>query len=91
MVAYGPDSGLVAEGKWILKVEAQGSYAHWKKLREDRAAYKQQKQEAAGRILERLEARFPGLRGRVEVTDVSTLPTVERYTGNRFGYQPAPP
>jgi len=33
-------------------------------------------------VLEQLEPRFPGLRGQVEVVDVATPVTTERYTGN---------
>ena len=34
-----------------------------------------------------LEARFPGLRQQIEVVDVSTPLTIDRYTGNYHGLQ----
>ncbi len=89
---FGPDSGLAPERKTVVKIEVQASYPYWKDLREsDPEAYRQKKAEIADAILERIAPRFPGIRERIEVVDVVTLPTSERYTGNRFGAQAAPP
>jgi phytoene dehydrogenase-like protein len=92
VVTYGPDTGLVSEGKAVIKIETQGSYPYWKNLRDaDAGAYRRRKAEVADAIIDRLVPRFPGLRERIEVVDVSTLPTAERFTGNHFGFQAGPP
>jgi len=89
---FGPETGLAPAGKTVMKVEVQASYPYWKSLRDaDPETYRTRKQEIADAILERMAPRFPGLRERIEVLDVVTLPTSERYTGNRFGAQAAPP
>jgi phytoene dehydrogenase-like protein len=89
---HGPETGLAPEGGMVVKIEVQASYPYWKKLRdEDPEGYRMRKAEIAGRIVDCLGRRFPGLSERVEVLDVATLPTSERYTGNRFGAQAAPP
>lgn len=89
---FGPETGLVPEGKAVVKIETQANYHYWKDLRDDDpGAYRRRKAEMADAIIDRLVPRFPGLRQRIEVVDVATLPTAERYTGNRYGAQPAPP
>ena len=88
---YGPATGLAPEGKSVLKVEVQASYSYWKERRDaDLKAYREEKRRIADGIIDRLERRFPGLREQIEVTDVCTPPTAERYTGNRFGWQAGP-
>jgi phytoene dehydrogenase-like protein len=63
------------------------SYAYWKELREDPERYRTEKERVADLILDQLEPRFPGLRGQVEVIDVATPVTIERYTGNGRKFQ----
>ena len=38
-------------------------------------------------VIALLEKRFPGISAQIEVLDVATPLTVERYTGNYMGYQ----
>jgi len=88
---YGPETGLAPEGKSVLKIEVQGSYSYWKERRDaDLKAYREEKKRVVDGIIDRLAQRFPGLREQIEVTDVCTPPTAERYTGNRFGWQAGP-
>ncbi|MBN1192084.1 MAG: NAD(P)/FAD-dependent oxidoreductase, partial [Coriobacteriia bacterium] len=92
VVTFGPESGLVPEGKSIVKVEAQARYPYWKDLRDDDLhAYRRQKEAVAQAVIDRISPRFPGLKERIEVVDVSTFATAERFTGNRFGAQAMPP
>ncbi|MBN1224188.1 MAG: NAD(P)/FAD-dependent oxidoreductase, partial [Candidatus Aminicenantes bacterium] len=92
LVTFGPETGLVPAGKSVLKVEGQAKYSFWKQRRDgDMEAYRTEKNRVAERIIDRIAKRFPGLRDRIEVMDVSTLPTAERFTGNRHGAQPGPP
>jgi phytoene dehydrogenase-like protein len=61
------------------------SYAYWKALSEDRERYKAEKQALADAVIDRLEGRFPGIKEQIEVVDVATPVTYERYTGNWQG------
>jgi len=79
-------SGLAPSGKGIIKVVIKSDYDHWKKLKAE-GTYKTYKAEVARQIIERLETRFPGLRNEIEMIDVSTPLTMERYTGNFRGLQ----
>jgi phytoene dehydrogenase-like protein len=92
LIIFGPATGLVPEGKSILKIEAQANYFYWKERRDaDLKAYREEKQRVARSIIERIMPRFPMLRDKIEVMDISTPPTAERFTGNRFGWQAGPP
>ncbi|MBN1859416.1 NAD(P)/FAD-dependent oxidoreductase [Candidatus Bipolaricaulota bacterium] len=78
---YGFDPGLAPAGSGVLKVVLDTSYGHWKNLSKDRAAYVDAKRVLVERLLELLEPRFPGLQGQLDVADVATPITTERYTG----------
>ena len=92
LVTFGPETGLAPDGKSVLKIEVQASYPYWKTRRDaDISAYREEKQRIADVIIDRISFRFPDLREHIEVIDISTPPTAERYTGNRFGWQAGPP
>jgi phytoene dehydrogenase-like protein len=84
---YGFDRSMAPVGKGTVKVELWSSYAYWKRLYDgDREKYKQEKQKAAEQVIEVLEGHFRGIRSQVEVIDVSTLMTWERYMGGTQGW-----
>jgi len=84
---YGFDKTMAPAGKGTIKVELSASYAYWKQLyNEDREKYKQEKQKVAEQVIEILESYFHGIKDQVEVIDVSTLMTWERYMGGSQGW-----
>jgi phytoene dehydrogenase-like protein len=84
---FGFDPSLAPPGKGVLKVMLKTSYAYWQELRRYPERYDSEKERVAAVILDQLESRFPGLRGQVEVIDVATPVTIERYTGNGRAFQ----
>ena len=85
---YGFDPTLAPAGKSMIKVALNTSYAYWEKLAEDHDQYLDAKERLADAVISVLEPRFPGIRSQVEVVDVATPLTTERYTGNGRGYAP---
>lgn len=84
---YGFDKTMAPESKGTIKVELTASYAYWKQLYDnDREKYKQEKQRVGEQVIEILESHFPGLKNQVEVIDVCTLMTWERYMGGTQGW-----
>jgi phytoene dehydrogenase-like protein len=87
------DTSMAPAGKAALKVLLDARYSHWKALYDadgghpSRERYNAAKQEVAEQVLSLLEQRFPGIQGQVEVADVATPLTIERYTGNWHGTQ----
>jgi len=83
---YCYDSGMAPSGKSVVVVSFLFvSYEYWKKHYEDRNRYKAEKQSLADAVINQLEKRFPGIKGEIEVVDVATPVTYERYTGNWQG------
>jgi phytoene dehydrogenase-like protein len=85
---YSFDPSMAPEGKASVKVLLDARYSHWKELYGgERKNYQAAKQNVAEQVLTLLEPRFPGISGQVEVIDVATPVTIERYTGNWHGTQ----
>lgn len=80
---YNP--AVAPPGKGVILVEAMADYSEWKALRQDSRRYEEAKVRAREIATRRAEGCFPQIKGRVEVTDVATPVTFERYTGNREG------
>jgi phytoene dehydrogenase-like protein len=84
---YGFDKTMAPPGKGTIKVELPASYAYWKQLyTEDREKYKREKQRVAEQVIELLGRHFPGIKDQVEVIDVATLMTWERFMGGTQGW-----
>jgi phytoene dehydrogenase-like protein len=82
---YNFDPSLAPAGKTALRVKLDSDYDYWKKLREDPERYKAEKEQIADKVVTLLDQRFPGLAAQVEMRDVATPMTFERYTGNWRG------
>jgi phytoene dehydrogenase-like protein len=91
MQIYGFDRTMAPEGKGVIKVELVSGYSYWKKLYADRERYDEEKGKVADAVIDILEAtHFPGIKGQVEVVDVPTLMTWERYVGGTHGFMSMP-
>jgi phytoene dehydrogenase-like protein len=82
---YNFDPTLAPLGKTVLKIQFNTDYDYWKKLREEPERYQAEKEQIADQVVARLDKRFPGLKAKVEMRDVATPITWERYTGNWRG------
>jgi phytoene dehydrogenase-like protein len=85
---YGFDPSLAPEGKSVIKIVLNTSYAYWERLAEDRGRYQEAKARLAETLIRLLEPRFPGIGRQVETIDVATPLTTERFTGNGRNYAP---
>ena len=79
------DPTLTPQGKSAIVVLINSNYDYWKLLSEDRGRYESEKQQIAAEVINQLDKRFPGLKEQVEVVDIATPMTYERYTGNWQG------
>ena len=83
---YSYDPTFAPPGKTALVAFLYADFDYWQKLRtEDRERYRREKDEAADKVVRFLDSRFPGLVQQVEMRDVATPVTWERYTGNWRG------
>jgi phytoene dehydrogenase-like protein len=86
LFAFAPETAPA--GRTAVQVVATTSYDYWKARPPE--AYRAEKERVAETIIACLDRRFPGLRAQVEVTDVATPLTTERFTGSYLGYQAWP-
>ncbi len=78
---YGYDPTLAPPGKSVVAVSVMTDYDFWKDLRDhDRTRYLAEKKAVAEMARGFLEKLYPGISGDIEVTDVATPATWERYT-----------
>jgi phytoene dehydrogenase-like protein len=79
---YNFDATLAPPGKTVLDVKLFSDYEYWKSLKQNPKRYKAEKEKIANQVINLLDQRFPGLAEQVEMCDVATPMTWERYTGN---------
>lgn len=82
---YGYDPTLAPEGKTVVMAMFDTKYDYWKKLAEDPERYDAEKKQAALTVISAIDKYLPGFEKDVEVVDVATPLTTERYTGNWQG------
>ena len=82
---YNFDPTLAPEGKTLLRVVLSADYDYWQRLRGEGEKYRVEKEKVAETVIDLLEQRFPGISSDVEMRNVATPLTFERYTGNWKG------
>ncbi len=82
---YRFDPTLAPAGRTVLVVQYETDYDYWRDLRGRPRDYAAEKERIASEVVAGLNGRFPGIGGRIEMTDVATPVTWERYTGNWRG------
>ena len=82
---YASDPVYSPEGKTAITITLGGdTYDFWKKAKEENR-YMDEKQKLAGVVIEALSELIPEIKGHVEVCDVATPLTYERYCSNWKG------
>jgi Phytoene dehydrogenase and related proteins len=82
---YNQDKSLSPAGKSVMTIMLPSDYSYWKKLAEDKEAYNRKKDEIGKQLVELLGQRFPDISSKVEMMNIATPMTFERYTGNWKG------
>jgi len=79
------DKTLAPKGKSITISMIETDYDYWAKLKDDKVAYLETKQNIEESVINALSELYPDIRSKIEVIDVATPLTFERYTGNWKG------
>ena len=79
LLSYGFDKTMAPEGKTVMVAYYPADYDFWKAVHEDKDIYKAEKKRLEEDAIATLAQRFPEAEGKVEVTDVVTPMTYERY------------
>jgi phytoene dehydrogenase-like protein len=78
------DSTLAPAGKSVIEVLLKTNYGYWQHIY-GRKLYDTEQDQVADQVIDFLERFYPGLRQDIEVVDVATPLSYERYTGNWLG------
>lgn len=79
------DPTLCPENKSVLTITFQTNFKFWKNMYSNEEFYKKEKDKIAFTVIDKLENHYKGIKEKIEVVDVSTPMTYERYTGNWQG------
>jgi phytoene dehydrogenase-like protein len=83
---YCHDLHFAPKGKSVLQVRVETGYSYWKELFDtDKDRYYREEERVLEAYIQRLEDILPGIRDDIEIADVATPVTWERYTGNWQG------
>jgi phytoene dehydrogenase-like protein len=83
---YCHDSALSPPGKSVIKAQIETDYSYWKNLYEKNPdEYNYQKKIVLNQYISILNNQLPEIKKDIEVTDIATPVTWERYTGNWQG------
>lgn len=78
------DPSLAPPGKSVVIVMLTTAYSYWQRIY-GRRDYNAEEIQEAGILINRLEQFYPGIKADIEVMDVATPLSYERYTGNWQG------
>lgn len=81
---YGFDPSLTPPGKSVVMIMLPTDYYYWQRIY-GRRLYDMEQLQVADVLLDFLEGLYPGFKAAVEVKDVATPLSYERYTGNYLG------
>ncbi|KPL78791.1 hypothetical protein ADN00_06070 [Ornatilinea apprima] len=84
---YNYDPSIAPQGKSVIRLLSTSPYSYWNALGYGSEAYQQEKQKVADAFIDLLLQRFPDIRQDIEVVDVATPITSERYTASYHGLQ----
>jgi len=82
---YSYDPTMAPRAKSVIGTILMSDYDYWEKLGRGSEAYKAEKAAIADACARALELRYPGIRAKIEMTDVATPLTFARYTGDWKG------
>ena len=84
MQIYGFDPSMAPKGKGTIKVEMVTPFSYWEC--DSDKEYQDKKEETAKQVISILEKYYSGITNEVEVIDVVTIKTWERYMGGTRGF-----
>ncbi len=82
---YCHDPTMAPQGKSVVAATFTADYEDWVPLKDNPEQYRAEKVRILDQITDILERRYPGFGRTIEITDVATPLTFERYTGNWKG------
>lgn len=85
---YSYEKAFAPEGCSVIIAsifQSDQDYLYWEKLNKDKELYRNEKLKLANEVQQRIEDRFPELKGKITLLDVATPMTYHRYTDAYHG------
>lgn len=80
------DPNFAPSGKSVIEIQIDTDYLYWKKIHDtDKALYNKEKEKVLEFCIEQLNKFYPGIKNKIEISDVATPVTWENTTGNWRG------
>ena len=86
--SYSYDETFTRKGRTVMTVmvdQTNKQYPFWRELAKDRVKYNKYKNDVANEVVSRIEEHFPSLKGNIELLDVATPYTFNRYVNTSNG------
>lgn len=79
------DRALCPSGKTNFSIMFPSNYEYWERLTQEKEKYRTEKKMIEENVISAISGIYPGIKGQIEVVDVATPMTFNRYTGNWKG------
>jgi|WetSurMetagenome_2_1015567.scaffolds.fasta_scaffold121262_1 phytoene dehydrogenase-like protein len=77
---YCHDKTMAPMGKSVIASHTNTSFEYWEKFERNSPEYREEKSKIAAEVIKNAEKRFPIIKDKIEVIDVATPLTYQRYT-----------
>ncbi|HOV14844.1 MAG TPA: FAD-dependent oxidoreductase, partial [Spirochaetota bacterium] len=79
------DDSLCQKGKSVVSICVVDTMDNWEYLKNDKEEYKKEKERIANIILDRVDRKFKGFKDAIDVLEIGTPITMEKYSNNPGG------
>lgn len=85
LLSYNLDDSLCKKGKSVVTVVIFDHIDYWEKYLHDKQEYRTEKKRIANMLIDKIENNFPGFKTAIDVMEIGTPVTMERYSNNPGG------
>ncbi|OHD10983.1 MAG: hypothetical protein A2Z98_16570 [Spirochaetes bacterium GWB1_27_13] len=79
------DKTMMPDNSTMIEVTLISDYTRWNELSKDQNLYNEEKEKVKKIVLEILEKKYPNISSKIEMLDISTPVTIQRYSHNYNG------
>jgi len=85
IASYKLDDSLCSNDKSVVSICVVDSMDSWAHLKNDKVSYKKEKERIANIIIDRIDRKFKGFKEAIDILEIGTPITMEKYTNNPSG------
>ncbi len=85
VASYTLDNSLCEKGKSVVSICVIDNMENWERLKNNKEEYKKEKDRIANIIIDRVDRKFKGFKEAIDVLEIGTPITMEKYSNNPGG------